>query len=220
MPGPRPAAPGRLGAVSRRRVWHASGGRRSRVLRRDDPEIGLLTEARRLGRGPGRLLLPGGARAQGDYGARRREILMESIPVGADQPQPGGLHRVLVRHDDDVAVGVGLIEAARHGGDPVGYLGQRLVDEVDGPWVGEVGLELTGEGAGDVRPWMAFPPAEKPPVAQVFVDADGDGGASCDLLSGPERRFQGGRPDGDDGPGAEITAHATGLFHAVGRETE
>src|SRR5690606_41880475 len=90
----------------------------------------------------------------------------------------------------------------------------------DGPWVGELGRELTGQGAEDVGPWMAFPPAEKPPVAQVFVDADGDGRASCDLLGGPERRFQGGRPDGDDGPGAEITAHATGLFHAVGRETE
>lgn len=122
--------------------------------------------------------------------------------------------------ENDITVRVRVIESARHRGDSFRHIGEGLVDQVDQPRVGEVGVHLARESAGDMRPRVAPPTVGQLPFTEVVVDTHRDTRTRRDLLGRTQRRFQRRRPDGHDGPRAEVAPGAAGLLQAVRGEAE
>lgn len=125
-----------------------------------------------------------------------------------------------MRDDDDVTVGVLLIESPRHCGHSVRHLDEALTGEGEVLRVLQVGLEVAREDAGDVPPRMTLPSTDHGPLGQAGIDLHRHTGARRDRFPSAQGAFQWGGPDGHDRPGAEITSHPFGLLDAVWGEAE
>jgi hypothetical protein len=82
---------------------------------------------------------------------------VEPVEPGSGEMKTGGLDRVLVGDDHNIAMGMLDVETPGHRADPLCNLPDLLIEEIEAGGMTQVSLQLSGEPRRDRVPGMSAP---------------------------------------------------------------